>query len=147
MAHFEEVTPARYQPFLADLFETITLWDNKATEAVYRQRDDGKYVVEMKVAANKLQATGQGAEEQVPVSEWLDVAVFGEKGEGDPAEGKVLALEKRHVTEAETTVELVVDEKPVQAGVDPFNKLIDRNPEDNLTSVEAGPAADRVASR
>lgn len=147
LAHFEEVTPERYQPFLSDLFETITLWDNKATEAVYRQRDDGKYVVEVTVAASKLEATGQGAEEEVPVSEWVDVGVFGEKGEGDPAEGKVLALEKRHLTEKETVVELVVDEKPVQAGVDPFNKLIDRNPEDNLTSIEAGSAADRVVSR
>jgi hypothetical protein len=29
--------------------------------------------------------------------------------------------------------ELVVDAEPRRAGIDPFNKLIDRNPEDNVT--------------
>jgi hypothetical protein len=30
----------------------------------------------------------------------------------------------------------VVNEKPTFAGIDPYNKLIDRNPEDNLIAVE-----------
>ena len=32
---------------------------------------------------------------------------------------------------AETTLELVVDELPFEAGIDPYNKLIDRNSGDN----------------
>jgi len=31
---------------------------------------------------------------------------------------------------------MVVDEKPTFAGIDPYNKLIDRNPSDNLIEVE-----------
>jgi ABC-2 type transport system permease protein len=33
------------------------------------------------------------------------------------------------------TFEIVVGEKPVKAGIDPFNKLIDRNPKDNVKSL------------
>ena len=33
-------------------------------------------------------------------------------------------------------VAFIVDEKPTFAGIDPYNKLIDRNPEDNLIAVE-----------
>jgi hypothetical protein len=33
------------------------------------------------------------------------------------------------------TVELVVDEEPRRAGIDPFLKLVDRNPGNNLTAV------------
>jgi hypothetical protein len=30
---------------------------------------------------------------------------------------------------------MVVSEKPLKAGIDPMNKLIDRNPKDNTKSV------------
>jgi len=43
----------------------------------------------------------------------------------------VLALEKVHITKPTDTFELIVKEKPSKAGIDPLNKLIDRNPEDN----------------
>jgi hypothetical protein len=33
-------------------------------------------------------------------------------------------------------VAFIVDEKPTFAGIDPYNKLIDRNPEDNLIAGE-----------
>ncbi len=34
------------------------------------------------------------------------------------------------------TFELVVDERPVRAGIDPYNKLVDRNSDDNVKKVK-----------
>ena len=62
------------------------------------------------------------------MSDSIDIGVFGE-------DDKVLYLEKRQLTAADNAIEIVVDEEPVEAGIDPFNKLIDRNPEDNVTAV------------
>ena len=45
-------------------------------------------------------------------------------------------MEKQWFKTDNSTVVLVVDEKPTFAGIDPYNKLIDRNPEDNLIAVE-----------
>ena len=64
-------------------------------------------------------------------------AVFGEKEEGGSSEGKLLRLEKRRITEPRTEIVLVVDEEPVRAGIDPYHKLVDRNPDNNLTRVTA----------
>jgi ABC-2 type transport system permease protein len=50
----------------------------------------------------------------------------------------VLFLEKREITDTASVVEVVVDEEPLRAGVDPFNKLIDRNPGNNVTRVDEG---------
>jgi hypothetical protein len=50
----------------------------------------------------------------------------------------VLHLERRRLTEPRSTFELVVDAQPVEAGIDPYNKLIDRAPGDNVRGV-AGP--------
>jgi hypothetical protein len=38
-------------------------------------------------------------------------------------------------TTAPAVIEIIVGEKPVKAGIDPFNKLIDRNPKDNVKSL------------
>ena len=35
-----------------------------------------------------------------------------------------------------SALESVVDTKPTLVGIDPYNKLIDRNPDDNLIAVE-----------
>ena len=50
---------------------------------------------------------------------------------GGKNDEKVLFSEKRHVTSAAMTIDVVVNQKPSRAGIDPFHKLIDRNPDDN----------------
>ncbi len=117
---------------LADLFEHITLYENRVEEASYAERADGKYVVTLAANTKKLRADGQGVETEIPIDDWIDVGVFGEKETGGKTEETVLFLEKRHVTDSDVTFELVVDEKPVRAGIDPYNKLVDRNSDDNV---------------
>ncbi len=42
------------------------------------------------------------------------------------------------VTSGPQSVEIVVDEEPVKAGIDPYNKLIDRVPTDNVKDAPGG---------
>ena len=46
---------------------------------------------------------------------------------------------------SDLTFEMVVDQEPKKAGVDPFNKLIDRDPDDNLVAVVAGTPPEHLA--
>jgi len=130
--------PEDRQAILEDLFRRITLYENKAVAATWSKRDDGKYVVRLEVGAAKYRADGAGRETKVPMDDWVDFGVFGEKDPKGPPEGRLLALEKRRVDGSATTFEMVVDSEPVKAGIDPFNKLIDRDPDDNLISVSEG---------
>ena len=43
-------------------------------------------------------------------------------------------MEKRKVN-GDGRVVVTVDTKPYRVGIDPYNKLIDRNPEDNLKTL------------
>jgi ABC-type transport system involved in multi-copper enzyme maturation permease subunit len=133
--YLETEVPAEYEPVVNDLFRTITLWDLQAREGEWERTEDGRYRVRMTVEARKYRADGQGVETEIPIADWVDVAVFGEETEESPEEGEVLALEKHRVTEAEEVIEIVVDQEPRQVGIDPFNKLIDRNPANNLVRV------------
>jgi ABC-type transport system involved in multi-copper enzyme maturation permease subunit len=135
LSSIEEATPEEKRGVLEELFENITLYDNRATAASYERLGDGSYRVRLNLTAKKLRATGQGAESEVPLGDEIDIGVFGAEEEGAPPEGKLLYLEKHRIEAPESTIEVVVDEEPRKAGIDPFNKLIDRNPEDNVKDV------------
>lgn len=136
LSYIKEAVPADQQHIVEDLFEKITLYENETTQATWKRRDDGKYVVTLAVDALKFRADGRGVEEEVPLDDWIDIGVFGEEEEGGPPEGRLLALEKRHINGDGRTIEIVVDEEPKKVGIDPFNKLIDRNPENNIKKAE-----------
>lgn len=135
LAYLDDAVPERYEGLLDDLFRDITLYENRAREATWERRDDGKYVVTLEVEARKFHADGQGAESEVPMDAWVDVAVFGPESQDGSPEGEVLLMEKRRLTSGEGSLELVVEEEPRRAGIDPYNKLIDRNPENNVVKV------------
>jgi ABC-2 type transport system permease protein len=122
-----EVTPPEQRPLLHDLFAEITLFDNQATEARSRLLPDGRYEVTLKAKIRKLRADGKGVETEAPLDDWIDVGVF--------ADHKPLYVQKHHVAAPELTVQVVVGSRPTRAGVDPYNKLIDRTPTDNVRDV------------
>jgi ABC-2 type transport system permease protein len=136
IADFRAVTPPDKQSVITDLFETITLYDNKADEATWTKRADGKYVVHVTVESKKFRSDAGGKESPIPVNDWIDIGVLGDsKTKGNEP---VLALEKHRLTAEKSTFDLVVPTQPARAGIDPLNKLIDRNPEDNTKAVTKG---------
>ena len=141
----KKAVPPDRQAILDDLFRNITLYANKTTKATWSKREDGRYVVRIEVEAAKYRADGKGKETPDALDDWIDIGVFGERDPKGPSEGRLLAMEKRHVDSASATFEMVVDQAPKKAGVDPFNKLIDRDPDDNLVTVVAGAPPERLA--
>ena len=119
------------QALITDLFEKISFYDNRVEAATAKKRADGKYEVTLKLHAAKRYADGKGKETAGKLDDWVDVGVFARGKSTDEHDEKVLYLQKHRITQAETTLELVVDELPFEAGIDPYNKLIDRNSGDN----------------
>jgi hypothetical protein len=122
---------------LTDLFERIVLYDNRATGARVTRTGDGRWTVRLDVESHKYEASGQGEETEVPVDNWIDIGVFAAPGENGADPGRPLFMEKRRITEPTTSIEIVVDEEPARAGIDPYNKLIDRNPDNNTVAITA----------
>jgi len=125
-----EATPPELQYVVDDMFNSIVLYENKATTAVVTP-DAGKYKVTLNVETSKRKADGSGNETPMAINDFIDVGVFS----GTKEHLKKLYMEKRRFNTNKSTVEVIVDEKPTYAGIDPYNKLIDRNPEDNLIEV------------
>ena len=141
MAHILAATPPEHVETVKDMFERITLFDHRVEKATYREQDDGTYLVRLETKSMKLHADGEGMETEAPLNEWVDIGVFGEHEVDGETEEKVLFFEKRHVTEEDGVYELVVEEKPVRAGIDPYLKAVDRNGDNNIKTVR--PAGDQ----
>jgi ABC-type transport system involved in multi-copper enzyme maturation permease subunit len=135
MADLYAGTDPKFHPFIRDLFERIVFFDNRAVETTAKKRADGKYAVTLKVHSAKLVADGKGKESDEKVDEYVDIGVFSRPPGGKESDEKVLYLQKHRITQADTTIELVVDAAPYEAGIDPYNKLVDRDSDDNRKRV------------
>ncbi|MFY9511658.1 MAG: M1 family aminopeptidase, partial [Rubrivivax sp.] len=130
----------QHDALITDLFERITLLDVKASNAKAVKRADGKYELSVQVDAKKLYADGKGKETEAPLDEPFDLGVFSaEPGRPGYSAASVLSFTRQPVKSGRQTLTVVVDQLPKFVGVDPYNKRIDRNSEDNLTRVDTQP--------
>ena len=103
------------------------------------KRKDGKYDVTLNVSAHKYYADGKGKETEAPLDEDVDVGAFlVEPGKKGFEKSKILVFRRQKLKSGVQAVHIVTDRAPAFAGIDPYNEWIDRNSEDNVTSVSAG---------
>jgi ABC-2 type transport system permease protein len=133
---FRAVAADDQQALITDLFEKIVIYDLKVAEASVEEVDAG-FEVTMKINASKFEADGAGQETEVELAQRLDIAVFAEASDelGDSDLPEPLLFEKPLITSGEHTFTFVVADRPSKVGIDPYIKMIDRNPDDNVKSL------------
>lgn len=137
-------TPDSLQYLIHDMFETITLYNNKVTNVKSTVFEDGRYQVEIEFFISKYRTNGRGGksfsdedgksisdkeEQSLPLSDYLEVGIFDK-------EGNELFLEKKKFSKINNYCSFVVDGKPFEVGVDPFGKLIDAELSNNRKVIE-----------
>ena len=129
---------AQAQELITDLFEKITLYDLKTKSASARKRADGRYDLTLNVDAKKIYADSKGKETEAPLSyEVFDIGAFDAKPEDKGFGAKdVIYFHGRPLISGTQTLTVIVDRLPKYAGLDPYNKRIDRNSDDNDVKVE-----------
>jgi len=130
---FRKVTPDSLQYLMDDLFENITLFSNRTIEARYKKLGN-EYEVTLKTTSEKFRADTLGKEKNIALSDYMDIGVFAEPISKKNL-GKPLIMKRLKITDKENTFTFRTTEKPFQAGIDPYNYLIDRVPDDNLKGV------------
>ncbi len=136
--YLKAATPDSLKYILNDMFETITLYENKTTKCSYTKTKDGKYLVKFSIESKKMKADSIGKMKDVVVNDWMDIGVFGSKLVKDKKTETELYLQKRKINKNKMEFEIIVDQEPVKVGIDPYNKLIDRTPDNNTKSLKGG---------
>lgn len=134
IAALREQTPADQQGLLVDLFDRITLFDNRIVSATYQTIDDDKVEVTVEIETKKLVSQSDGSETEVAMNDEIEIGAFS-KPEAGTKYGRTLYRHRLPLTAGRHTHTFVIDEMPHQAGVDPFALLIDRVGADNLMRV------------
>jgi ABC-2 type transport system permease protein len=128
-------TPAEHKLVL-DLLDRITIYDLKAPTATVRKLPDGTFETSITVDAAKFYADGKGKETATPLADDIDIGLFDARpGLGAFAAKDVISMTRLPVKSGKQVIRVVSTRKPAFAGVDPYNKYIDRNADDNVVAV------------
>jgi ABC-2 type transport system permease protein len=151
--HIKAVTPDSLQYTINDMFETITLYENRIKDVTSTELDNGKYQLDIEFEVSKYRNDEKGKKYyseknndsisyktedmrkpiiSIPLADYIDIGVFAEEedDEGNMKEIE-LYLKKHKITEINNRITIIVDKVPIEVGVDPYNKLIDTNSNDN----------------
>lgn len=140
-----EEAGADHQALISDLFDAIVLWEFNVIQAQASPTSDGKWKVSLVAGSRKATSDASGTEQNAPLYDDVDIGLF----EADPsarnfAARDVITLEKRRITDAMMSFDFTTDRRPRFAGINPYLKLIEREPRDNVipvTFVERSAAA------
>ena len=136
LAALRAEAPPDKQALITDLFEKIALYDVKTTRASASKRADGRYDVTLTVTAKKLYADGAGKETEAAMAETLDVGLFtSDPGKPGFDATKVISIQRMPIHTGVQTLRLIAAKAPRFAGADPYDKLIDRDADDNVIRV------------
>ena len=134
--------PDSLQYYLEDSWEKITFYDNHIIEAKAVALDSSNhYKVTIKCSTAKTYTDEHGDEKPAAaMNDYIDIAVFGADGKNKDGRTEVhpLYIQKHRLTAGEHTIELTVTGKPVQVGIDPYLKLMDKMPGDNIKGCSVG---------
>ncbi|MEP1421067.1 MAG: M1 family aminopeptidase [Erythrobacter sp.] len=116
-----------------DLLQKITVYDLKAEEAEVEELGDGTFETTLTIAAAKYYADGEGNETEADLSDQIEIGAFTERpGAGVFERANVLSMERHPIMSGIQTIKIVTKKRPTWLGIDPYNKYVDRNSDDNL---------------
>lgn len=151
-------TPDSLQYTIKDMYETITLYDNTLQKVSVKEGGAGKYQVDIEFSVAKYRSNDKGKRlykdsgssmdslttkvdgkevVSLPLADYVEIGIFAEpKKSGDGFETEQpLYLKKHKINKINNKITLFVDKKPFEVGIDPFNKLIDTNSDDNRKQI------------
>lgn len=131
ISYIRQVVPDSLDQMVDDMFEKITLYENRGVEAIASKKGDELYEVTFTFDTKKMYSDTLGREEIVPMNEYLEIGLFSDKDAREP-----IYMARHLVKDGENSIKIEVPEEPLKAGIDPYCLLVDRNPDDNLVSVK-----------
>ena len=134
--YIKKVVPDSLQYYLSDGLSNITVYDNKILEAKLKPlTKPNEYSLQIKVSVAKFYSDTAYIETPAKeMNDYIDVGVFGvdTKGKDGRSLRNPIYFHKYRFPAGEHEINLIVKEKPSSVGIDPYEKLIDKNTNDNI---------------
>ncbi|MCF0056252.1 M1 family aminopeptidase [Dyadobacter sp. CY356] len=137
-SYLNKHTPDSVKYYLNDTWKKITLYENKSEKVTATPAGKNFYDVKFSFNTKKLYADSAGKETVAPMNDYVDIGIFAAESKNKSGQKQInpLFIKKYKLKPGNQTVTIRVKGKPVKAGIDPYNKLIDRIPDDNLIEID-----------
>jgi hypothetical protein len=137
LPYLQAATPDSLKQLVTDWFMKVTLYDNKVTHLKYTKPKGNikTYKVDFDVETAKLYDDGKGVFSKTPMTETVEIVVFGASSKGNADNAPALYSTVARITNGKQHFTVVTDRKPDKVGVDPYFKLVDKDPYDNVVNV------------
>jgi ABC-2 type transport system permease protein len=138
LAFIRQSTPDSMQYFVTDVFQKITIYDNKVIDAKSR-KTGSNYTVDVSLDSKKFYADSTGKETAATSENYVEVGVYKNKN-------TLESLHRYKLKTGETKLSIIVNEKPYKVVLDPHLLLIDRKLDDNELRLDDA-EKDKVATK
>lgn len=117
--------PPAEQDTIRNLFAQVLTYQVGLADATVTPLPNGKFDIQLELDAQKIRTTGLGEQETLPLNLPVTVALTN-------ADGEAIYQAQHQIRPAQTTLELITDERPVYAAVDPDYRLPSPFTQDNV---------------
>jgi len=125
-------TPDSLRETVKDLFERIVLFDNSVKKWAYVKTNDGKFKITADLSCIKTRNDSVGKAKEIDPNDWIDIGVFSKNEKNKSTFGEIIYMRKVKINNKTQKLEFIVDKEPYLFGIDPFNKLIDKEAGNNV---------------
>lgn len=129
LTEFYKVCPDSLTYLVKDMFEKVTLYENKAISARMQQDSSGLFLTELELQTIKYYADSVGNQQKAPMNDYIYVALFDENDDE-------IYYEKQLFRQDTSKLIIKTKQRPAKAGIDPWLLLIDRGMDDNVVPVK-----------
>lgn len=141
VSQLKETLGPDYHQLIKDYFDKITFWELKIEDDVDVTAAGDKFEVSLPIKVDKKYAARKDGKEtsvsEIPgadLNEWVEVGFYTEDPKETLGENPFFTKIVK-ITEAETTLEFTLDQRPTHILLDPKRLLIERNLTDNVKDV------------
>jgi hypothetical protein len=133
-----QVVPDSLKYLAKEMFEDIILYSNNVNSVEVTKEND-LYRVDMELECYKIKADSIGNEEEIPLDDWIEVLAFSREYVDGKATKLVANPDNRwfKLKSGKNNITFYTETEPVEAGVDPLYKLLDKNVFDNVKAVKS----------
>jgi ABC-2 type transport system permease protein len=135
LGYIRKKVPDSLQYYVDDSWERITFYDNKVISATVSPVGGGLYKVHLRVSVGKIYCDSSAVETAAKeVNDYIDIGILAAstRDKDGRTQKNELYLKRYKLTAGEHDFDIIVKGRPASAGVDPYGKLIDRQPDDNM---------------
>lgn len=130
--------PDSLQYYLTDSWEKVCFYNNRVLSATAIPLKNNQYKVTISISTGKTYEDSNGNEQEAKtMNDYIDIGVFSADTQTKQGYTQVnpVYLRRHKFTAGLHTIEVIVTGKPVSVGIDPFLRLVDKTPGDNIKTL------------